>query len=308
MNLVLSCIPLLLLPICFGANILGITSFPLLSHQTPFQPLWRELSLRGHKVTVLTSHPVRDLALINLTEIDLSFSTQVAHKLRIFENFINGVNLFESAQLINKFMKDVISVQLESEELQTLVTPNQKFDIVLLDVNMPVYLGFVWKFNCSWIGISSLDAPMFYNGIMGNPIHPIYDFDRNLIVENPYEMSFWERIYCVIYSYAMNTFIKNFLDTFTFIGRKYFEKDMPHLLEMLNNISMLFITTHSMTHDIRPLQPNTVQIGTGIHIKEGKMLPEVSPVFLLVFVNTVPVKTKKLLDFTNHSVLPFVVN
>lgn len=60
-----------------SARVLSVIPIPSYSHQVVFQPLWRELSLRGHQVTTLTTHPINDPSLINLTEIDLGFSYDV---------------------------------------------------------------------------------------------------------------------------------------------------------------------------------------------------------------------------------------
>ncbi|KAL3288283.1 hypothetical protein HHI36_002731 [Cryptolaemus montrouzieri] len=57
-----------------SARILGWFVCPSISHQSVFQPIWRELSLRGHEVTVITSDPLNDPTLKNLTEIDVKFS------------------------------------------------------------------------------------------------------------------------------------------------------------------------------------------------------------------------------------------
>lgn len=65
-----------------GARILGVFAFPSISHQIVFQPIWRELSLRGHQVTVLTPNPIHDQSLTNLTEIDLSFTYKTLKKFK----------------------------------------------------------------------------------------------------------------------------------------------------------------------------------------------------------------------------------
>lgn len=57
----------------YSAKILGVFTIPSVSHQVMFQPIWKELSLRGHEVTVVTPNPLNDPTLTNLTEIDISF-------------------------------------------------------------------------------------------------------------------------------------------------------------------------------------------------------------------------------------------
>ncbi|KAF5275158.1 hypothetical protein FQA39_LY18665 [Lamprigera yunnana] len=68
--------------VCFGgcANILAIMPTPSYSHQVPFQPIWKELSLRGHQVTTITTDPVKDPSLVNLKEIDLSSAYPIWNK------------------------------------------------------------------------------------------------------------------------------------------------------------------------------------------------------------------------------------
>lgn len=61
-----------LLTVSQCANILFVTIFPNPSRQALFQPIWKELSLRGHNVVVITPNPLRDEKLTNLTEIDIS--------------------------------------------------------------------------------------------------------------------------------------------------------------------------------------------------------------------------------------------
>ena len=58
----------------YCARILGVVPIPSYSHQIVYRPIWRELSLRGHQVVVMTTDPMKDPALTNLTEIDWHFA------------------------------------------------------------------------------------------------------------------------------------------------------------------------------------------------------------------------------------------
>lgn len=259
-----------------GANILAYIPTPALSHQSPFQPLWRELSLRGHNVMVLTTHPIRDRSLTNLTEIDLSFSIEIFKKWRIFERLIEGMGLDETMNVVKAMMIDTTTNQFQHDEVQKLLLGNRQFDVILAEPHFPTILGFVWKFKCPWIGISSLDAPLQYHYVMGNQIHPAFNPDYNLQVKNYEGLSFFERFLSMMYNYVyLNIHLDSYLDELSVSERKYFGDDMPHLQDVQNNVSMFFITTHPVTHDIRALQPNTIQIGSGMHIKEPQNLPQV---------------------------------
>lgn len=268
------------LPSIFSANILGFICTPALSHHAPFQPLWRELSLRGHNVTVLTTHPIGDPSLTNLTEINLNSSIEVVKSWKIFEKFIEGMDIRTTLRVVEEFMTDTTTAQFQIEEVQKLLNSDQHFDLILAEVHFPAVLGFVWKFKCPWIGLSSLDSPMQYHHVMGNPVHPIYNPDFNYKVEHTDGLTFIERLLSLVFNCVYEIFFANYLDTLSVSQKKFFGKDMPHLREIKNNISMFFITTNPLTHDLRALQPNTITIGTGLQIKKPQKLPKVSNIFL----------------------------
>lgn len=268
----------------FCANILIVIPTPSLSHHAPFQPLWKELSLRGHKVTVLTTHPLDDPSLTNLTEINLSFSIGTLENWRVLEKIIQGIDLKETIRIMKNITNEVTIQQFEDETVQKLLHSNQHFDVLLLEVHLPPVLGFAWRFKCPWIGISSLDIPLHFQSIMGNPVHPVFNPDYNFVVASPTGLDFIERFLSLMYNFAWNIIIENYLDELSVSVRKYFGDDMPNLRKVQNNISMMLTTIHPMTHDIRALQPNTIHIGTGLHFRKPQELPKVS-LFSVLLIN-----------------------
>lgn len=76
------------LQVCESANILGVIPTPSYSHHVSFQPVWRELSVRGHNVTIITANPMNDHELTNLTEIDISNIYECVERFQeVFEQF-----------------------------------------------------------------------------------------------------------------------------------------------------------------------------------------------------------------------------
>lgn len=59
-------------------------------------------------------------------------------------------------------------------------------------------------------------------------------------------------------------------------AKKYFGEDLPTFAEIQNNMSALFISTHPVTHTVRPSNLNTINIGSGTIMKKPKPLPKVS--------------------------------
>lgn len=58
----------ILAPVILSANILVFMPMPIKSHFRGFQPLFEELSHRGHNVTVVSSFPL-DRPVVNYTDI-----------------------------------------------------------------------------------------------------------------------------------------------------------------------------------------------------------------------------------------------
>lgn len=55
------------------ARILGIIPSPFYSHQIPFRAIWTALSRKGHEVVLVTTDPINNPSLTNLTEITFHF-------------------------------------------------------------------------------------------------------------------------------------------------------------------------------------------------------------------------------------------
>lgn len=260
------------------ARILGIIPVASYSHQIPFQPFWRQLSLRGHQVTVMTTNPMNDPSLVNLTEIDLSFTYEIYSKYN-FAEFASDDNksFSEIAQLMKAMLTEAGDFQFEHPQVQNLIhNKDVTFDLLILEAQLPGMAAFSWRFNCSMIGITSLDSGMQYHLTMGNPVHPMLNPDVNLPVEDSEDMTFKERISSFLYYFGYTHFLYNV--AYPEVHKKLktvFGDDIPDLLTLFDNMEMLFLNTHPIFHNIRPLNPNTVAIGGGIHFKKPEPLPKV---------------------------------
>nr|CAI5843308.1 unnamed protein product [Callosobruchus analis] len=158
-----------------SARILGVFQIPAHSHQSVFQPIWKELSLRGHQVTVVTTKPLKDPTLVNLTEIDVSLDT---------------CSIFQSVNFI-EFMSDEYSVYLKVDKLfevnsllaEALLSNKQfikvyndskaEFDVVLVQTFFsPVLYAVAAKLGSPLIGVSSLGTWLGGHYAIGNPAMP----------------------------------------------------------------------------------------------------------------------------------------
>lgn len=277
----LKCCVLLLLVvlICnvYSAKILGVFPMASVSHQIVFQPIWKELSLRGHEVTVLTPNPLKDPSLINLTEIDLSFTYK---KMEGFKEVVSqGTNHWDMMQNtgIMDIFFDISRQTFENNEVQRLIKDNtSSYDVILVEVMDPKSYAFAGKFKSPLIGIASLTVMTPTHESIGNPIHPVLYPD----ILTPYygsAMGFFEKVDATLFYFYQKYFFHNdYMIATNSMAREYFGSELPDLQSVERNISMLFLNTNPIIHGVRPYGANVIEFGGGIHIKPPKPLPLVN--------------------------------
>ncbi|KAJ8959685.1 hypothetical protein NQ318_021876 [Aromia moschata] len=238
------------------ANILGIMPTPSFSHQVVYAPLWKELSLRGHKVTAITTNPVNDPKLVNLTEIDISF---------VYEYFANISELAES-QITMWNIHDIFSefallfgeAILSFPPVQELLH-NKTFDVVLVEFIYPEFLNFGKLYDCPTVIISSFDALALFHRALGNPSYtslypeigspfsaPLDFMDR--VINTVHNWYTWYHYKYVSYP-KRDELLKRYLNT------------TARTEELINEVDMMFLNVNPAIQTVRPVGPTTISIG-----------------------------------------------
>ena len=270
-----------------GAKILAIVPTPSISHQVVFRPLWRELSLRGHDVVLMTTDPVNDKSLTNLTEIDLHFSYELMNVKHNITDIINryGGNPFRMLDAIINMNDDICNEQLSHVDVQKLLFDEDvHFDLVMVEVLQPVMFAFGQRFDCSMIGIVSMNAQSAAYEIMGNPYNPITDPEFMLPFAG--KLNFPERLISVLH----RIFVKYYSYTHVLpMTHRTIQRRFGHnksLADIRERFSMLFLNVHPALFGVRPLVPSVVDIGGGLHIQPPKPLPQVNAItqFNIIYV------------------------
>ncbi|KAF5269280.1 hypothetical protein FQR65_LT02581 [Abscondita terminalis] len=256
-----------------SARILGISPSPSHSHQVVFQQIWKELSLRGHELVVLTADPINNSSLTNLTEIDLhNISYDIWN--RDLKNIINAHedSVIQSMLKLVTTKFEIADAQFQDEQVRALINnQTERFDLVMVEYLLPIYYVFAAHFDCPFIGITSMDAPPISFNFVGNPNHPAITPDNQFYYDE--KLTLFQRV--------RSTFISIFtglLFDILFkahqqeIVSKHFKKEMPHVHEIAENVSLLFLNTEPIFHPIRSLVPSVIQIGGKIQKGEGKPL------------------------------------
>ncbi|KAF2886890.1 hypothetical protein ILUMI_19283, partial [Ignelater luminosus] len=256
----------------FSARILGIVSTPSFSHQIVFRPLWRELSLRGHNLTVLTTDPMRDTTLTNLTEIDMG----ILYK-KWQDSNLNEMSDLRFLEMMEKFITlnyDLTEEQLLLPEIQELLkSETAHFDLLIIEPFCAAMMAFAERFDCPLIQMFSLDAPTFNYHTFGNPSNPVLNPDFMLPFSE--KLNFFERLlsslYVVWVKYLSNYRVGPIQQA---LIEKHFGSDYPPFSEISKRTSLMFVNTDTVFHPLRPLLPSVIQIGGGTHLTPIKPLPK----------------------------------
>lgn len=256
------------------ARILGVFMTPSYSHQVVYQPIWKELSLRGHEVTVITPNPLHDNTLTNLTEIDLSESYTLWRR-------ENEKGLFEDKTLLGemrrfaKIFETLAHFQLGHPEVQALINNrNQTFDLLLVEYLYPAMYAFKDLYNCPMIGITSLGLTPFGNEMIGNPKNPAMEPDFTMDVS--VSQTFKERLMSTVLDLAGRVLPRlSLMKKMDKLVAQYIGQDIRPMREIVQDFSLVIVNSNLAIRNSRPTVPNLIDI-SGIHIRKPKQLPKVS--------------------------------
>uniref|UniRef100_A0A1Y1M4S3 UDP-glucuronosyltransferase n=1 Tax=Photinus pyralis TaxID=7054 RepID=A0A1Y1M4S3_PHOPY len=241
-----------------SARILGAIPTPSYSHQVLFQPLWRELSLRGHQVTVLTTNPINDPTLTNLTEIDLSSSFKILDD-KLLEIINSSQNVLKVMQLTIKTFHDVNDFQLQHPEVRSLIDDeDQHFDLLIVEYILSPMFYFSKRFRCPYIGLLPLDSSNINYRSFGHPAHPTLYPDMLMGIHG--ETSLLERVQLILFELFMVCIAPMVRGWEQEMAWNHFRDTTP--VETIRaEISLLFVNSDPVLHYNRPLLPSVISIG-----------------------------------------------
>lgn len=248
-----------------GWKILFLTCTPAQSHQKPFQVIWKELSLKGHEVHVLTPNPINDPALTNLTEYDLSeyyelLKQQSQDNIKYIFHKPTFWLAFEKDVFVTKLFSALYNRTLNHRETRRLLESNQYFDVVIVEWLFPTLASIGAYYEAPIIGVTSLGAPVVALDTLGNPSHPVLAPDMNLPIKR--ELSFKERIMSVLYSIYVRIFYRLIVLPREDLNIKNsLGSDLPYIGDIEKNISVLLMNRNPVFHRVMPLYPNTIDLG-----------------------------------------------
>lgn len=258
-----------------SARILAIIPTPSFSHQIAFREIWRNLSLRGHQLTLITTDPINDPTLVNLTEIDVSFSYKrlATERQKIAVAAQQGVVQF--AFELFRQCANLYEEQFSYEPIRSLLNnKSEHFDLVIGELMHVITFGFADRFKCPLIGASSLDGYSISYSSIGSPTHPILypDVSAPFHGSNP---SFIDRL-----RNANNYFLEMFVIPYYVnrliepIGKKHFGAHYS-VYDSMKGLDLVILNKSPILQTVRPTVPAVVYFGGATHLATPKVIPKV---------------------------------
>ncbi|XP_074037451.1 UDP-glucosyltransferase 2 isoform X3 [Leptinotarsa decemlineata] len=258
-----------------SSRILGFFPIPSLSHQRIFQSIWKELSLRGHDVTVISPNVLNEPDLNKLKEIDVGFVYKMMEEWNVAKKISLENHQMRSIMNIYTFFQEVMDIELEQKEVKSITNnKTEYYDVILVQFShiYPLVHGIASKFESPLIGISSMDLYLHAHDAVGNPTHPLVAPDIMLNLHG--KLGFFDKISSVLHNILYRILYYWYaLPMADKVARKHFGENIPYLGDVEKNMSLILTTVNPIIHPIRPNVPNMIEINQ-IHIREKKPLPK----------------------------------
>ncbi|XP_026808298.1 UDP-glucuronosyltransferase 1-7-like isoform X1 [Rhopalosiphum maidis] len=252
-----------------AAKILAITPIAGASHWNVMSSILEVLLNRGHSITVVTPF-LRKIPHENYTEIDMSKLIPFA----IASPWETVVGVYKPPVKCLQFLNDVqlntCRTAFDHPDLQRVLHTGH-YDLViteLLGSRCDLYLAS--HLSVPHVAIVSSQMLTWYQDSFDNPSNPSYITTLNSPYPKP--ETFVQRLWNLIDYVTVCVYFKHIDTAATVMGRKYFGDNRPHAEDLLRNVSMVFLNTHSNFDLSKPLATNFKEIG-GIHLKPPNPLP-----------------------------------
>lgn len=265
---------------CHTANILAIIPTSSFSHQVAFTELWKELSLRGHQVTVATTDPRNDPNLENLTEIDMSRSYKVWNeKFRFSEKAQKGMAVWNVWEFFLYMLSEVLEDQLTLPEFQLLINESEKFkfDIVMIEVFYPELLIFGKLYNCPTALMGTIGSTTEMYNYLGNNAHPALVSDLNLPIVGKF--TFMERVLSTLFHwhhmyFEYSVWIPRKQQIIDKFFKKFAKTTVGELIS--ERVDLLLINENPFFKGMYALGPTTINVGGVNRLEPLKPLNKVN--------------------------------
>uniref|UniRef100_A0A182WAE8 Uncharacterized protein n=1 Tax=Anopheles minimus TaxID=112268 RepID=A0A182WAE8_9DIPT len=253
-----------------GAKILAV--FPSISKTNYIfgQVLFEALAARGHNLTIVSPFEIQyayeNIRQVRITGLfshieDYGLHANVFTK-RDKSSFYGNTNLIYGTAAMADYT-------LGHPKLQELLkNQNETFDLLILDqVLCESLLGLAYHYGVPAIVYSAAASNKYTNEMVGNPHNPAYNPIPSLGYSD--RMDLVQRVWNTFVSICEQfNYRYLYLPSQEAVYQRYFSRhNMPPLLDLIHNVSLVMFNSHPVINFARPFVPNMIEIG-GAHIRE----------------------------------------
>ncbi|KAM3957832.1 UDP-glycosyltransferase UGT4-like [Aphomia sociella] len=263
-----------------SARILAVFPIPSASHQYVFRQYIYELARNGHDIVVITSNPNPESynATGSVTQVDMSdIRPKLIKMMRSNNNFkVRGVIMETDPVKLSESYRSIAEViiqQFQFPQIKTILEDDsQHFDLVVVEAFLEYQLIFGHLFKAPVILLSSFHGFLESYEMMGAVArHPLYypHFHRTRYSN----LSFWEKIQQIYIEYKLTHLLVEAENLQNKVLKKQFGPGTPTINELRENVQLLFLNSHPLIANNRPIPPNVIYLGR-LHLPPVKSLPQ----------------------------------
>uniref|UniRef100_A0A182MNV7 Uncharacterized protein n=1 Tax=Anopheles culicifacies TaxID=139723 RepID=A0A182MNV7_9DIPT len=253
-----------------AAKILAV--FPSISKTNYIfgQVLFEALAAKGHDLTVVSPFEIQyayeNIRQVRITGLfshieDYGLHANVFTK-RDKSSFYGNTNLIYGTAAMADYT-------LGHPKLQELLkNPNETFDLLILDqVLCESLLGLAYHYGVPAIVYSASASNKYTNEMVGNPHNPAYNPIPSLGYSD--RMDLVQRVWNTFVSICEQfNYRYLYLPSQEAVYQRYFSRrNLPPLLDLIHNVSLVMVNSHPVINFARPFVPNMIEIG-GAHIRQ----------------------------------------
>ncbi|XP_076273519.1 UDP-glycosyltransferase UGT5-like isoform X2 [Rhynchophorus ferrugineus] len=253
-----------------SAKILGVFMAASYSHQNMFRPIWNELALRGHQLTIYTTFPLKNESITNLIEYDFEFCIRLKENRSNFERPSRFGNLLE----VIGVMRDTTEAQLQHPFMTDLIhnVRNESFDLILVEHYWQTYFALKDVYKVPMVGITSFPLTIPALDGLGLERHPCIEPDMLLKFSEP--NTFIKRLISWSFNWAFRVFYDiYFRAMFDDQIRRYFGNTSRTSSELSREFSLVIGQSNIALVNSVTTSRNFIPVSS-IHVKPEKPLPE----------------------------------
>ncbi|AAZ38194.1 EGT [Agrotis segetum nucleopolyhedrovirus A] len=271
------------------ARILAVFPTPAYSHHSVFKVYIRALVERGHEVVVIKStdrisyiddnandYDDNDNIRRNITEIDASLSQEYFKRLMKQAGVFRKRGLVADSSTVTAHnylgMVRMISDQFSLPVVKRFIEQRHKFDVLVTEafIDYPLVFSHLLG-DLPVIQISSGYAVAENFETMGAVSrHPVYY--PNLWRDKFAELNVWDMINEIYVELRLHNEFSKLADEQNRLLKQQFGADTPTVQELRNRVQLLFVNTHPVFDNNRPVPPSVQYLG-GLHLVDKHPKP-----------------------------------